>query len=88
MRIARECDVKRLVLSHHDPDSDDAFVDSLVARAQKKFPNTLGGAEGLEFCLGRGEVKPFGALTGVNPQTTNSPQSAQRPLRKARRSSL
>jgi len=51
-RIARECGVKRLVLFHHDPDSDDAFVDSLVARARKRFPNTVGGAEGLEFRLG------------------------------------
>jgi ribonuclease BN (tRNA processing enzyme) len=41
--------VKRLVLFHHDPDSDDAYVDSLVARARQEFPNTTGGAEGLEF---------------------------------------
>jgi hypothetical protein len=58
-----------------------------VARAQKKFPDTLGGAEGLEFCLSRGEVKQFGASESANSQATNSPQSAQRPLRKARRSS-
>ena len=66
MRIARECDVKRLVLFHHDPDSDDAFVDSLVARAQKKFPNTLGGAEGLEFCLGTGQMNQAGSSPRVS----------------------
>jgi phosphoribosyl 1,2-cyclic phosphodiesterase len=49
VRIAQERGVKRLVLFHHDPDSDDAYVDSLVARAQEEFPNTTGGAEGLEF---------------------------------------
>jgi len=62
VRIARECGVKQLVLFHHDPDSDDAFVDSLVARAQKQFPNTRGGAEGLEFCLRRGDVNRAGPL--------------------------
>jgi ribonuclease BN (tRNA processing enzyme) len=49
VRIAQERGVKRLVLFHHDPDSDDAYVDSLVARARQEFPNTTGGAEGLEF---------------------------------------
>lgn len=62
VRIARQCGVKRLVLFHHDPDSDDACVDSLVARAQKEFPNTMGAAEGLEFNLGSGEVKQFDPL--------------------------
>jgi len=62
VRIARQHGVKRLVLFHHDPDSDDAFVDSLVARARKEFPNTIGGAEGLEFCLRTGEIKQFAAL--------------------------
>jgi ribonuclease BN (tRNA processing enzyme) len=57
VRIAQEHGVKRLVLFHHDPDSDDAFVDGLVARAQKEFPNTVGAAEGLEFCLPTGEIK-------------------------------
>jgi ribonuclease BN (tRNA processing enzyme) len=49
VRIAQERGVRRLVLFHHDPDSDDACVDSLVARARKEFPNTTGAAEGLEF---------------------------------------
>jgi len=65
VRIARECGVKRLVLFHHDPDSDDAFLDSLVARAQNKFPNTLGAAEGLEFCLGAGQPNQAGSLLYV-----------------------
>ena len=50
-RLAIEAGAKRLVLFHHDPDSDDAFVDGLVARAQKEFPNTIAGAEGLEIRL-------------------------------------
>jgi phosphoribosyl 1,2-cyclic phosphodiesterase len=49
--IARESNVKQLILFHHDPDSDDLFVDGLVKRAQQEFPNTCGGAEGLEIHL-------------------------------------
>ena len=66
VRIARECGVKRLVLFHHDPDSDDAFVDRLVARAQKQFPNTLGAAEGLKFCLGTGHLNQAGSSPRVS----------------------
>jgi len=61
VRLARQYGVKRLVLFHHDPDSDDAFVDGLVARAKKDFPDTIAGAEGLEFCLSAGGVKQAGA---------------------------
>jgi phosphoribosyl 1,2-cyclic phosphodiesterase len=57
VRIARQHSVKRLVLFHHDPDSDDAFIDRLVARARKEFTGTIGGAEGLEFSLSTGEPK-------------------------------
>jgi len=62
VRIARQHGVKRLVLFHHDPDSDDAFIDRLVARARKEFSSTIGGAEGLEFCLRTGETRQAGAL--------------------------
>jgi phosphoribosyl 1,2-cyclic phosphodiesterase len=69
VRIAQERGVKRLVLYHHDPDSDDAYVDSLVAQARKEFPNTIGAAEGLEFCLKTGEVRQAGIAIGA-PQGT------------------
>ena len=66
VRIAQERGVKRLVLFHHDPDSDDAYLDSLVAQAQKEFPNTMGGAEGLEFNLNTGEVAEVGSSTKIS----------------------
>jgi phosphoribosyl 1,2-cyclic phosphodiesterase len=47
VKIARECGTGRFVLFHHDPDSDDEFVDQLVAQAQEHFPNSIGGEEGL-----------------------------------------
>ena len=66
VRIAQERGVKRLVLFHHDPDSDDAFLDSLVAQAQKEFPNTVGGAEGLEFNLNTGEITEVGSSPKIS----------------------
>ena len=67
VQIAQQQRVKRLVLFHHDPDSDDAFVDTLVARARKEFANTMGAAEGLEFCLNTGEIKHLGELPRTGP---------------------
>jgi phosphoribosyl 1,2-cyclic phosphodiesterase len=56
-RIARECGVKQLVLFHHDPDNDDAFVDGLVEKARQEFPQARGAAEGLELVLPQGDVR-------------------------------
>lgn len=56
VRIARDSGVKRLVLFHHDPDSDDQFVDGLVAKAQREFTNSLGASEGLTIDLTTGYV--------------------------------
>jgi len=56
-RIAKESNVKHLVLFHHDPDHEDAFVDSLVENARKEFKNTIGAAEGVEIRLSGSETK-------------------------------
>ncbi len=53
-RIARECGIKRLILFHHDPDNDDAFVDGLVEKAQQEFPGVHGASEGVEIKLPQG----------------------------------
>ena len=51
VRIARECKVKTLILFHHDPDSDDAFIDGLVMSARQEFANTWGANEGLTISI-------------------------------------
>ena len=61
VRIAQECNVKKLVLFHHDPDSDDAHVDELVMRARQEFPNTWGANGGLSISL------PGGAISDAMP---------------------
>jgi phosphoribosyl 1,2-cyclic phosphodiesterase len=51
VHIAQECNVKTLILFHHDPDSDDAFVDGLVMSARREFANTWGANEGLTISI-------------------------------------
>ncbi len=55
-RIAREAGVKQLILFHHDPDHDDAFVDGLVEKARQEFPRVTGAAEGLQIELPKGTI--------------------------------
>ena len=45
-QIANECNVKQLVLFHHDPTHNDAFIDDVVFRAKQHFENTVAAKEG------------------------------------------
>ena len=56
VHIAQECKVKKLILFHHDPDSDDAYIDGLVMRARQEFPDTWGANEGLTISLPDGAI--------------------------------
>ena len=51
VRTAREAGVRRLVLFHHDPFHDDAFLDGIERLARAAFPNTTVAFEGLELDL-------------------------------------
>ncbi len=50
--IAAEVGVKNLVLFHHDPDSSDKNVDSILREARDKFSNVWAAAEGMVMTLG------------------------------------
>ena len=50
-RIAHDSNVKRLILFHHDPDSDDSTIDSLVEDAREEFRAVSGAAEGMVLTL-------------------------------------
>lgn len=69
VRIAKECGVKRLLLFHHDPESDDPYVDGLVSKARQEFPHTMGAAEGMEMYLPAGELFGARALGGQERRT-------------------
>jgi phosphoribosyl 1,2-cyclic phosphodiesterase len=51
---ARLCDlagVARLVIFHHDPDHDDAFMDRVAAQAERQRPGTVVAREGMALTL-------------------------------------
>ncbi|MBK9710402.1 MAG: MBL fold metallo-hydrolase [Kouleothrix sp.] len=47
--VAQACNVKQLVLFHHEPLYDDATIAEIENVAQRTFPNTLSAYEGMEL---------------------------------------
>jgi hypothetical protein len=52
VKIARETNVKTLVLFHHDPDSTDRVVDQLLRQAREEFDSVYAASEGMVITLG------------------------------------
>jgi phosphoribosyl 1,2-cyclic phosphodiesterase len=46
VNVARDANVGKLVLFHHDPNHDDATLEAIAAEAQLHFPNTFAAREG------------------------------------------
>lgn len=51
VNIAREAEVKKLVLFHHDPDHSDAKIDAIQRQARRRFRRTVAAREGLTVKL-------------------------------------
>jgi phosphoribosyl 1,2-cyclic phosphodiesterase len=51
MELAKIAKVKQLVLTHHDPDHDDDFLDKMEIYCQERFPGCLLAKEGLEILI-------------------------------------
>lgn len=49
VNLVMESGAKELVLFHHDPDHNDACIDSIVAEAHNYYPKVRAAAEGLEI---------------------------------------
>lgn len=49
VRLAEAAGVRRLHLSHHNPDHDDRQVAEIVRRARRRFPRTGAAREGLKL---------------------------------------
>ncbi len=45
--VAREAGVKKLIMTHHDPEHDDTFIEEVENRAKEQFPNLMAAYEGL-----------------------------------------
>jgi phosphoribosyl 1,2-cyclic phosphodiesterase len=52
--IVMESGAKELVLFHHDPDHNDACIDSIVKEARNYYPKVRAAAEGLELRIVNG----------------------------------
>ena len=51
MQVAEMAGVKRLVMTHHDPEHDDEFLLRMETLCQGRFPNTQIAREGMEIAL-------------------------------------
>ena len=49
--VAIRANVKKLIITHHDPDHDDDFLDSMEAMSKKEFPNCEFAKEGMEVTV-------------------------------------
>ena len=49
VEVAKQANVKKLVISHHDPDHNDDFLDAMEKECQSVFPNSLFAKEGMEI---------------------------------------
>jgi len=52
VKVARQAGAKTLVLFHHDPDSTDRMVDSILRQAREEFDSVFAGSEGMVITLG------------------------------------
>jgi phosphoribosyl 1,2-cyclic phosphodiesterase len=52
VKVAREANVKTLVLFHHDPDSTDRVVDQLLRQAREEYDSVFAASEGMVITLG------------------------------------
>jgi phosphoribosyl 1,2-cyclic phosphodiesterase len=49
VEVAMQAQVKKLVITHHDPDHDDDFLDALERECQQVFPDCILAKEGMEM---------------------------------------
>ena len=49
VEVAKQAQVKKLVITHHDPDHDDDFLEAMEKECQAHFPNSVFAREGMEL---------------------------------------
>jgi phosphoribosyl 1,2-cyclic phosphodiesterase len=49
--VAIKANVKKLIITHHDPDHDDDFLDRMEEMSKKEFPNCEFAKEGMEVMV-------------------------------------
>lgn len=51
VEVAQKAGAKRLVITHHDPDHNDDFLDGIERECQQVFPNSCLAREGMELTV-------------------------------------
>jgi len=51
VKVAEQANVKQLIITHHDPDHNDDFLDGLEKECQSIFPHSLFAKEGMEVVV-------------------------------------
>jgi phosphoribosyl 1,2-cyclic phosphodiesterase len=51
VEVAIRANVKKLIITHHDPDHDDDFLDSMEKDCQQIFPDSVFAKEGMEVLV-------------------------------------
>jgi len=49
--VAARANVKKLIITHHDPDHNDDMLDAMECTCQKLFPNSIFAKEGMEVTV-------------------------------------
>jgi phosphoribosyl 1,2-cyclic phosphodiesterase len=49
--VAKRAKVKKLIITHHDPDHDDDFLDAMEKECKEIFPDSLFAKEGMEVSV-------------------------------------
>ncbi|MEO5891904.1 MAG: MBL fold metallo-hydrolase [Ferruginibacter sp.] len=51
IEVAKRANVKKLIITHHDPDHDDDFLENMEEKCKKEFPNCTFAKEGMEVVV-------------------------------------
>lgn len=51
LEVAEQANVKRLIITHHDPDHNDAFLRDVERKCQARFPNAVLAREKMEVAV-------------------------------------
>lgn len=51
VEVAERAGVKRLIITHHDPDHNDAFLSEIERECQARFPNSVLAREKMEVVV-------------------------------------
>ena len=75
MQLAEMADVKRVALTHHDPDHDDEFLERIEKLCQERFPNAVLAREGMEISIGGSNLRLQNR--SVSPVVPASPRESR-----------